>query len=36
LRDAYIKAAEASVPIMTVAKVPAKISPKKKPGKKRK
>jgi len=36
LRDAYIKAAEAGVPIMTVAKVPAKISPKKKPGKKRK
>jgi predicted tellurium resistance membrane protein TerC len=33
LRDAYIKAAESGV--MTVAKVPAKISPKKKPGKKK-
>lgn len=35
LRDAYARAAEAGVPMMTVAKVPAKISPKKKPGKKR-
>jgi len=36
LRDAYAQAAEAGVSIMPVSKAPAKISPKKKPGKKRK
>jgi predicted tellurium resistance membrane protein TerC len=36
LREAYARAAEAGVPIMSVAQVSAKISPKKKSGKKRK
>jgi predicted tellurium resistance membrane protein TerC len=35
LRDAYVQAAEAGVSIMPISKAPAKISPKKKPGKKR-
>jgi predicted tellurium resistance membrane protein TerC len=36
LREAYVRAAEATgAPMMPVAKVPAKISPKKKSGKKR-